>query len=202
MVVRFGGSRKLRRLWLLSTPRNTADNLALATDIVGKSYVRQGEQSFHRRARLVRSLLSHRRIPDVGWSEPDIESLLHELAEMDSNNFEGSVGLGEREGRVVSGIVRRRHFGLSHGIGRSGDVGAVQPKAAGSSLISKLSGYLVQHAMKIAGLTRLGACLVLPTATGMSCTLALLTLRSVKPEARCVRVRWCAVACRQKHCVA
>ena len=54
---------------------------------------------------------------------------------MDSNNFSGNVGVGEREGRVASEVVRRRHFGLSHGMGRSGDVTAVQPKAAGSSII-------------------------------------------------------------------
>jgi hypothetical protein len=69
--------------------------------------------------------------------------------------------------------------------GRSGDVGAIQPKAAGSSLVSKLACYLVHHAMKVAGLNRVGGCLVLPAATGMSVTLVLLTLKASKPDARC-----------------
>lgn len=47
---------------------------------------------------------------------------------MDSNNFLNSVGVGEREARVASGLVARRHFGLAHGIGRSGDIAAEQPK--------------------------------------------------------------------------
>ena len=53
-------------------------------------------------------------------------------------------------------------------------------------MVSKLACYLVHHAMKVAGLNRLGACLVLPAATGMSVTLVLLTLKAAKPEARCV----------------
>ncbi len=47
---------------------------------------------------------------------------------MDSNNFLSSVGVGEREARVANRLVAKRHFGLAHGIGRSGDVAAEQPK--------------------------------------------------------------------------
>jgi len=52
---------------------------------------------------------------------------------MDSNNFEGNVGVGEREARVYSPLVARRHYGLAHGIGRSGDIAAEQPKVSVSS---------------------------------------------------------------------
>jgi hypothetical protein len=85
---------------------------------------------------------------------------------MDSNNFIGNVGAGEREARIFSNIVRERNYGLGHGIGilfrflcllyyaylcvscdtfagRSGDIGAIQPKAAGSSLLAKLTDSLV-----------------------------------------------------------
>ncbi len=48
---------------------------------------------------------------------------------MDSNNFVDNVGVGEREARVACELVARRHFRLAHGIGRSGDVAAEQPKA-------------------------------------------------------------------------
>lgn len=49
---------------------------------------------------------------------------------MDSNNFLNNVGVGEREARVASDLVARRHFRLAHGMGRSGDVAAEQPKAS------------------------------------------------------------------------
>lgn len=103
-------------------------NQTLAEGLVDPAYVRSGAQSLSQRARLVTSLLSHRRIPEEGWPEPAVESLLHELAEMDSNNFAKAVGLGEREARIASPLVRRMHYGLGHGIGRSGEIAAVQPK--------------------------------------------------------------------------
>lgn len=47
---------------------------------------------------------------------------------MDSNNFLDNVGVGEREARVACPIVFRRHHNMAHGVGRSGDIAAVQPK--------------------------------------------------------------------------
>lgn len=47
---------------------------------------------------------------------------------MDSNNFLDNVGVGEREARVACSLVAKRHYRLSHGMGRSGDVAAEQPK--------------------------------------------------------------------------
>lgn len=52
-----------------------------------------------------------RKIPEEGWSDSMIEMLLSELSLMDSNNFSGNVGVGEREGRIHSSLVRRRHYG-------------------------------------------------------------------------------------------
>lgn len=42
-------------------------------------------------------------------------------------------------------------FRLIHGIGRSGDISAVQPKAAGSSLLNKLTNSVVLDIIKLAG---------------------------------------------------
>ena len=47
---------------------------------------------------------------------------------MDSNNFLGNVGVGEREAKVACRLVSQRHYGLAHGMGRSGDIAAEQPK--------------------------------------------------------------------------
>lgn len=51
-----------------------------------------------------------------------------DIAAMDSNNFLGTAGVGEREARIACPLVAARHFHLAHGIGRSGDVAAPQPK--------------------------------------------------------------------------
>lgn len=64
--------------------------------------------------------LSQGKCPEEGWSESTIELFLSELAVMDSNNFLGNCGVGEREGRVASSLVARRHYrftviSLAHG---------------------------------------------------------------------------------------
>ena len=105
------------------------------------------------------------------------------LALMDSNNYKGNTGVGEREGRIFSRIVREKNFNLGHGIGRSGDVNALQPKAIGSSLIVKLTKNMTINAMnKILGYTSIKDALILPFATGMSLSLTLLTIKSLNPE--------------------
>ena len=58
---------------------------------------------------------------------------MQDLAFMDSNNFRGAAGVGEREARVASALVARRHWNLGHGIGRSGDIAAEQPKVRPAS---------------------------------------------------------------------
>jgi O-phospho-L-seryl-tRNASec:L-selenocysteinyl-tRNA synthase len=86
-------------------------NAALASDFVDATYIEQGMQSLRARENLVRVLLSQRRLPDEGWDDGSIESFLHELASMDSNNFIGNVGGGEREARIYSKLVRPiEHF--------------------------------------------------------------------------------------------
>ena len=154
----------------------TPEALSLAEGLVSPAYIAQGSQATARRSKLLTSLLSERRLPRVGWDDASIESFLHEAAMMDSNTFLDNVGVGEREARVHSPLVRRRHYGLAHGIGRSGDVAAEQPKAAGSSLLSKLTNLLVGDAFRIAGLEDAGPALVLPLATGMTLTLTLLAM--------------------------
>ena len=56
-------------------------------------------------------LLRERKLPQEGWKEWEIEAFLGWLSSLDSNNFDGSIGVGEREGRIYSSIVRKRHFG-------------------------------------------------------------------------------------------
>jgi O-phospho-L-seryl-tRNASec:L-selenocysteinyl-tRNA synthase len=151
---------------------------ALADRLVGDGYVIQAAQAAQQRANQLDLLFEHRRIPNVGWDDLTIELLLLHVAQLDSNNFAANAGVGEREARCFSHIVRSRHFHLGHGVGRSGDLGASQPKAAGSSALAALTEKMALHAIRLSGVAAANACLVLPLATGMALVMALLTLKS------------------------
>jgi O-phospho-L-seryl-tRNASec:L-selenocysteinyl-tRNA synthase len=75
---------------------------------------------------------------------------------------------------------------MGHGIGRSGDVSAVQPKAAGSSLIAKLTKHLSKDAIKLCGYQDVADAIILPLATGMTLTLCLQTIKSTRMQAKYV----------------
>uniref|UniRef100_A0A3B5AA50 O-phosphoseryl-tRNA(Sec) selenium transferase n=1 Tax=Stegastes partitus TaxID=144197 RepID=A0A3B5AA50_9TELE len=87
-----------------------SENLTLSEKIVSASYVRQGSQARRSHEQLIRHLLEQGKCPEEGWSESTVELFLNELAVMDSNNFLGNCGVGEREGRVASSLVARRHY--------------------------------------------------------------------------------------------
>jgi O-phospho-L-seryl-tRNASec:L-selenocysteinyl-tRNA synthase len=160
---------------------------ALATRYVKGTYVRQGLQSLRTRQKLINQLLSSKKIPVDGWDDMTIEFAIQELSAMDSNNFPANCGVGEREGRVYSTLVQKRHFGLAHGIGRSGDIAETQPKAAGSSLIYKLTTCMTTHALNLAGLkTSSAGCLLMPLATGMTLSVCMQALRVSNPTAKYV----------------
>uniref|UniRef100_A0ACB8E6T0 Uncharacterized protein n=1 Tax=Sphaerodactylus townsendi TaxID=933632 RepID=A0ACB8E6T0_9SAUR len=161
-----------------------AENFEASERLVNAAYIRQGSQGRRAHELHLRTLLEQGKCPGDGWDESTVELFLHELAVMDSNNFLGNCGVGEREGRVASGLVARRHYRLIHGIGRSGDVSAIQPKAAGSSLLNKLTNSVVLDIIRLAGVKTASSCFVVPMATGMSLTLCFLTLRHKRPKAK------------------
>ncbi|CAH2299927.1 O-phosphoseryl-tRNA(Sec) selenium transferase [Pelobates cultripes] len=152
--------------------------------LVSAAYLRQGKEARRSHEQLVRVLVEKGKCPHDPWDESTIELFLQELAIMDSNNFLSNCGVGEREGRVASSMVSRRNYRLIHGIGRSGDISAVQPKAAGSSLLNKLTNSIVLDIIKMAGVHSVSSCFVVPMATGMSLTLCFLTLRHKRPKAK------------------
>ena len=142
-----------------------------------------------------RSLFVNRRLPDKGWSDVQIQNLLFLFSILDTNNKSLSTGgvddgggdtrwcgVGEREGRVFSSLVAQRHFGLSHGVGRSGDITEPQPKAAGSSVLAKLALLFALDALRRgSGLDPKGPAksgILLPLCTGMSMSLLLSSLRT------------------------
>ena len=73
-----------------------------------KSALNQAKSSFTLKWN---ELLRERRLPAEGWSDAAIEAFLLELSALDANNFEGVVGMGEREGRIANNLIKRRHFG-------------------------------------------------------------------------------------------
>lgn len=122
--------------------------------------------------------------------------LVNELSAMDSNNFLTKSGVGEREGRVACDLVRRRHYNLSHGIGRSGDLAENQPKAVGSSLMSQLLNELLLDLVHMMGIRSAKKCTLFPVATGMAMMLSLLSLKSKRKDA--TYVLWSRID--QKSC--
>uniref|UniRef100_H2YIK2 O-phosphoseryl-tRNA(Sec) selenium transferase n=1 Tax=Ciona savignyi TaxID=51511 RepID=H2YIK2_CIOSA len=121
------------------------------------------------------------KLPEESWNDELIEFLLSELAQLDSNNALGNCGAGEREGRVYSGLVARRNYRLVHGVGRSGDVTAVQPKAVGSSILNQLCTKLTLDFIRIVGEH---SCIIVPMATGMTLLLCFLALRKRRRGAK------------------
>lgn len=163
-----------------------AQNLKLASELINKSYIDTASDSINSREKLIKILLSHRILPIEGWDDLTIKHFLLCLSEMDTNNFPNKIGVGERESRIYSNIVAERHYYMGHGIGRSGDVNAVQPKAAGSSLLLKLTQYLAMDAIRLMGMQFIESLLVLPLATGMTLSVVLLTIQKEKPNAKYV----------------
>ncbi|CAN2388532.1 Converts O-phosphoseryl-tRNA(Sec) to selenocysteinyl- tRNA(Sec) required for selenoprotein biosynthesis [Pristimantis euphronides] len=160
------------------------ESFSAGEQLVSAAYIRQGREARRSHEQRVRVLLEKGKCPQDAWDDSTMELFLHELAVMDSNNFLGNCGVGEREGRVACSLVSRRHYRLIHGIGRSGDISAVQPKAAGSSLLNKLTNSIMLDILRTAGVQTATSCFVVPMATGMSLTLCFLTLRHKRPKAK------------------
>jgi O-phospho-L-seryl-tRNASec:L-selenocysteinyl-tRNA synthase len=150
--------------------------LDLLTKLVTPSYVQNGREALHSDESAIRSIVAQRRMPENGLPDPLIQHLLQQLALMDTNNALSHCGAGEREGRVISNLVRSRHFYMTHGIGRSGDLRADQPKAAGSSCLYQMANFMVLDAIRLAGCPKVEEALIVPMATGMTLGLLLRSL--------------------------
>ena len=134
--------------------------------LVGENYSRQAREAGSVLTGKTRVLLEQAKLPEEGWEEREVETLLGQISSMDSNNFPANCGVGEREGRIYSRLVERRHYQLGHGIGRSGDLTEVQPKAAGSSLLNKLTNSMMLDIIKLSGVNSAKDCFLVPMATG------------------------------------
>lgn len=52
------------------------DNCNAACGLISRTYIQQGSQALARRRRLIKTLLSQRRLPQQGWDNATIEMLL------------------------------------------------------------------------------------------------------------------------------
>jgi len=121
----------------------------------------------------IMELFQQRKIPEHGWSNFQIRQLLNILSNLDSDKDPGSIRIGEREGRISCDILNEVSGGFCHGIGRSGELTAAQPKAAGASLMQNLTNKIVLSLIKSLGLPNVKAALTVPFGTGMSIGMAI-----------------------------
>lgn len=153
---------------------------------IPKSHSTHGLSNLLASSSQYRSLFVNRRLCDDGWSDVQIQTLLFTLSSLDTNNHHERFrrcGVGEREGRVYSPLVRNRHFGFSHGVGRSGDLAEPQPKAVGSTALARLTLFLtldvVRRGSGLDKKTSANSGILLPLCTGMSIALTLRTFATI-----------------------
>ena len=151
---------------------------------IGKSYSQIGKELISSHDNIFQNLLNSRSLPDEPLNQNTINYILNIFSNMDSNNGPYHIGIGEREGRIISPLVHQRNYGLVHGIGRSGNINDLQPKACGSSLLTQLTNALLKNLLHSIGMTFIKDIIILPFATGMALTISFLTLRLLKPKAK------------------
>src|SRR5271157_768319 len=142
-------------------------------DMMDKSILERGLSILDDQLDPIMNLLDQRCIPEHGWNDKQIQLLFDLLSGMDTDKDASAARIGEREGRVASDYVLALAAGFAHGIGRSGDIAAVQPKAAGGSILNMLSGRVATSLLKQLGLPKIKDAIVVPVATGMSIGLCL-----------------------------
>lgn len=116
----------------------------------------------------IRLLFEQRRVPEEGWEDDVINFLLTLSSWMDSDKDPKGVRIGEREARVASPLISELAHGFCHGVGRSGNVAAPQPKAAGTSLMYFFANKLALDMLRRSGAPNFESACVLPLATGMA----------------------------------
>jgi O-phospho-L-seryl-tRNASec:L-selenocysteinyl-tRNA synthase len=125
----------------------------------------------------LRILFEQRNIPEEAWSDSQIRLLLTILSMMDTDKDPQAARVGEREARVASPLVSELAANFCHGIGRSGEIYAPQPKAPGASIMYALANMLASDAIRRFGAPNLKYAFLLPLPTGMSIGLAISAMR-------------------------
>ncbi len=144
----------------------------LLKDAIPEHMLKRGLIVLNANLRPVKLLFEQRRVPEEGWDDDVIDLLLTLFSLMDTDKDPDSARIGEREARVSSPLVSKLAHGFGHGIGRSGNIAAPQPKAAGGSLMSYFTNKLALDMLRRSGAPNLNSVCVVPLATGMAVGLA------------------------------
>ncbi len=144
---------------------------------IPESIARRGRTTIDSLLAPVRDVLNRRVFPDTGLTDLQLELMVQILSSMDTDKDPEAVRVGEREARVASPYIASLAAGFNHGIGRSGQLSAPQPKAAGASLMQQIANSIALDAIRKLGLSNVKAGLVTPVSTGMSIALILGALK-------------------------
>lgn len=137
----------------------------------------------------LRILFEQRRVPEEGWNDSQIKLLLTILSLMDTDKDPQAARVGEREARVASPLVSELAADFCHGIGRSGEIYAPQPKAPGASIMYTIVNKLASDAIRRFGAPNLKHAFLLPLPTGMSIGLTISAMRQKRKGKHVVHPR-------------
>ncbi|TFG17187.1 MAG: O-phosphoseryl-tRNA(Sec) selenium transferase [Promethearchaeota archaeon] len=144
------------------------DKFSIPSNMIQRGMV--GLQSFVKPMEIV---LTQKKPPEIGWSDTQIRFFLEFLANLDSNHDPEAMQIGEREARISTPLLHEYTAGFIHGVGRSGNLKAPQPKAVGGSILNSLSDSFALYTLKKTGMKTLKGAMVVPMGTGMSIMLAI-----------------------------
>jgi O-phospho-L-seryl-tRNASec:L-selenocysteinyl-tRNA synthase len=144
---------------------------------IPKSMLQRGRTTVDSLLGPVRDVLNRRVFPEKALTDLQLEMMLQLLSSLDTDKDPEAARVGEREARVASPFIGRLSAGFNHGIGRSGQLAAPQPKAPGASLMQQVANNVALDAIRKLGLSNMKSGLVTPLSTGMSIALTLSALR-------------------------
>ncbi len=146
-------------------------------DLLPENMAERGRITIDTTLAPIRDLMHRRQFPEDAFSEQQIDLLLQLLSSLDTDKDPKAARVGEREARVISPLLSRLSAGFNHGVGRSGNLTAPQPKAPGASLMQLLANQVATNAIRKLGLSNIKDGLVTPLSTGMTIALTLSALR-------------------------
>lgn len=144
---------------------------------IPESMARRGRTTIDSLMAPIRDVLNRRVFPDKSMTDLQLELMMQILSSMDTDKDPEAARVGEREARIASPFIGTLAAGFNHGIGRSGQLSAPQPKAAGASLMQQVANTIALDAIRKLGLRNAKAGIVTPLSTGMTLALALGALR-------------------------
>ncbi|MBN2229610.1 MAG: O-phosphoseryl-tRNA(Sec) selenium transferase [Candidatus Thorarchaeota archaeon] len=145
--------------------------------IIPESMTRRGHTAIDAFTAPIRDVLNRRIFPDVALTDDQLRLMIQILSSMDTDKDPKAARVGEREARIASPFIGSLSAGFNHGIGRSGQLTAPQPKAVGASLMQQVANNVALDAIRKLGLSNTQAGLVTPLSTGMTIALVLSALR-------------------------